>query len=235
MTVNEILALLQSNGSDSIKKILLKHGVKEPFFGVKVEFLKIIQKNIKKDYQLAKDLYKTGNADAMYLAGLIADDALMTKVDLQGWVEMAVSNNISEYTVPWVAAEGRFGYEMGLKWIDDKRENVAAAGWSTLGNLVALKPDGEFDLAVIRSLFARILKDIYAAPDRVKYQMNSFIISVACYVPELTDEALATAKAIGTITIDMNGTACKIPEAQVYVDKLKARGKLGVKKKTVKC
>jgi len=235
MTVNEILALLQSNGSDSIKKILLKHGVKEPFFGVKVEFLKIIQKNIKKDYQLAKDLYKTGNADAMYLAGLIADDALMTKVDLQGWVEMAVSNNISEYTVPWVAAEGRFGYEMGLKWIDDKRENVAAAGWSTLGNLVALKPDGEFDLAVIRSLFTRILKDIYAAPDRVKYQMNSFIISVACYVPELTDEALATAKAIGTITIDMKGTACKIPEAQVYVDKLKARGKLGVKKKTVKC
>jgi len=33
----------------------------------------------------------------------------------------------------------------------------------------------------------------------------------------------------------MNGTACKIPEAQVYVEKLKARGKLGVKKKTVKC
>jgi 3-methyladenine DNA glycosylase AlkD len=235
MNVNEIMTLLQANGSESIKKTLLKHGVKEPFFGVKIEYLKTIQKKIKKNYEFAKELYETGNADAMYLAGLIADDALMTKVDLQNWVEMAVSNNISEYTVPWVATEGRFGYEMGLKWIDDKRENVAAAGWSTLGNLVALKPDGEFDLAVIRSLFARILKDIYAAPDRVKYQMNSFIISVACYVPELTDEALATAKAIGTITIDMNGTACKIPEAQVYVDKLKARGKLGVKKKTVKC
>src|ERR1700749_1934950 len=106
MTVDEIMVQLQANSSESIKKILLKHGVKEPFFGVKVEYLKTIQKKIKVDYHLAKDLYATGNADAMYLAGLIADDKQMTQADLQTWAEQAVSNNISEYTVPWVAAEG---------------------------------------------------------------------------------------------------------------------------------
>src|ERR1700753_2462314 len=100
MTVPEIMAELQAKGSDSIKKILLKHGVKEPFFGVKIEYLKPIQKAIKMDYQLAKDLYATGNADAQYLAGLIADDEMMSKADLENWVERAVSNNISEYTVP---------------------------------------------------------------------------------------------------------------------------------------
>src|SRR6266576_7331270 len=102
MTVKEIMTQLQSQGSESIKKILLKHGVKEPFFGVKVEYLKTIQKKVKKDYQLAKDLYATGNADAMYLAGLIADDEKMTKADLNTWVEKAVSNSICDYTVPWV-------------------------------------------------------------------------------------------------------------------------------------
>lgn len=61
---------------------MLKHGVKEPFFGVKIEYLKPIQKKVKKDYELAKGLYATGNADAMYLAGLIADDDTMTKDDL---------------------------------------------------------------------------------------------------------------------------------------------------------
>src|SRR3569832_1799209 len=74
MTVPEIMSYLEAKGSESIKKILVKHGVKEPFFGVKVGDLKPIQKKIKKDYQLAKNLYTTGNADAMYLAGLIADD-----------------------------------------------------------------------------------------------------------------------------------------------------------------
>src|SRR5436190_16199242 len=89
MTANEIVAELKSRGSESIKKVLIKHGAREPFFGVKVEHLKKIQKRIKKDYQLALDLYATGNSDAMYLAGLIADDAQMTKKDLQRWVEQA--------------------------------------------------------------------------------------------------------------------------------------------------
>lgn len=48
MTVTEIMAQLQANGSDSIKKTLAKHGVKEPFFGVKIEYLKPIQKMIKR-------------------------------------------------------------------------------------------------------------------------------------------------------------------------------------------
>ena len=38
MNVSEIMAELQSKGSESIKKILVKHGVKEPFFGVKIEY-----------------------------------------------------------------------------------------------------------------------------------------------------------------------------------------------------
>src|ERR1700749_4602604 len=100
MTAQEIMTELQAMGNPGIKKILLNHGVKEPFFGVKIEHLKLIQKKVKTDYQLAKDLYATGNADAMYLAGLIADDPKMTEADLQTWVQAAVSNNISESNVP---------------------------------------------------------------------------------------------------------------------------------------
>ena len=36
--------------------------------------LKKYQKRIKKDYQLSLDLYDSGVSDAMYLAGLIADE-----------------------------------------------------------------------------------------------------------------------------------------------------------------
>ena len=44
--------------------MLMKHGIREPFFGVKVEDLKTIQKKIKKNYLLSKELYDTENADA---------------------------------------------------------------------------------------------------------------------------------------------------------------------------
>src|SRR5207302_9008474 len=114
---------------------------KEPFFGVKIEHLKKIQKRIKMNYQLALDLYDTGISDAMYLAGLIADDARMTKKDLQRWVKQAYWYMLSEYTVPWVAAGSPYGRELALKWIESKKEHVAAAGWATLSSFVGITPD----------------------------------------------------------------------------------------------
>src|ERR1044071_7436305 len=111
MTAKEIIAELKPLGSEGYRKILLNHGVKEPLFGVKIGELKKIQKRIKKDYQLALDLYDTGNYDAMYLAGLIADDARMTKADLRHWIAKATHAPLVGSTVPWVAAGSSHGWE----------------------------------------------------------------------------------------------------------------------------
>ena len=235
MTVKEIMSELKLHGSENIKKILLKHGVKEPLFGVKIEYLKPIQKKIKKDYALANELYLTGNADAMYLAGLIADDENMTKKDLQTWVKMAHSTNISNYTVPWVAAGSKHGFELGIEWIDSKEEYIAVAGWSTLAGLVATKTDEELDITAYKKLLVRIEKTIHSAKNRERQAMNAFIISVGSYVKELTKDAIAIAAKIGVVTVDMNGTACKVPDAIQYIKKAEAKGSIGKKKKMLKC
>ena len=235
MGAREILAELKSLGSESVKNIFRKHGAKEPFFGVKVEDLKKIQKRIKKDYQLALDLYETGNSDAMYLAGLIADDAKMTKKDLQRWVEQASWQMQSEYTVPWVAAGSPHGHELALKWIESPKESIATAGWATLSSLVATKPDDELDLAELKKLLQRVQKTIHAQLNRVRYVMNGFVIAVGCYVPDLTELALHVAEKIGSVEVDMNGTACKVPSAPEYIQKVKDRGTLGKKRKSAKC
>ena len=235
MTVKEIMAELQSLGEENIKKIFLNHGMKEPLFGVKVQHLKTIQKKIKKDYQLAKDLYATGNADAMYLAGLIADDEKMTKADLQAWVKQATSQSICENTVAWVATGSKFGYELAMEWIDSGKESIAAAGWSTLGGLVSVKPDTELDLTALKSLLDRVARTIHAADNRVRYTMNGFVICVGAYVMPLEKDALAVARKIGAVTVDMKKTACKVPNAVDYIMKIKERGAPVKKKKTVKC
>src|SRR5437667_12751071 len=112
MTAEEIVGQLKPLGTDSYKKVLRNHGVPEPFFGVKIEDLKKLQKRIKKDYHLALELYDTGIYDAMYLAGLIADDSKMTRKDLRHWLATANCGMLSEYTVPWVAAESKHGHEL---------------------------------------------------------------------------------------------------------------------------
>ncbi len=235
MTVNEIMTELQSFGSEGVKRIFLKHGIKEPLFGVKIADLKTLQKKIKKDYQLALDLYATGNADAMYLAGLIADDEKMTKANLQKWVEQAISNNINEYTVPWVAAGSKFGYEIAMEWIESQHDYIAAAGWATLGNIAALKPDNDLNIASYLILLHRVINSIHASGARVKYCMNNFVINVGSYIAPLTDEAFNATVKIGEVHVNMNGTSCKVPNAAVYIAKVNKSGKLGKKKKTVKC
>ena len=235
MNVQTVMAELETKGSAAIKRILLNHGVKEPLFGVKVEDLKVIQKRVKKDYQLAKDLYATGNADAMYLAGLIADEGKMTKKDLSIWVKQAVSTNISEYTVPWIAAESNFGYELAMEWINEKKAFIAAAGWSTLASLVAIKPDSELDIPTLNKLLERAGKDIHTADSRVRHTMNSFIIATGSYVTSLTDYAINISKNIGVIKVNADGTACKIPNAEDYISKVKGKGRLGKKKKMARC
>jgi 3-methyladenine DNA glycosylase AlkD len=235
MTSTEIMNELKSLGNENIKKVLLKHGVKEPFFGVKVEHLKVIQKKIKMDYTLSLELYATKNADAMYLAGLIADDAKMTKKDLQTWVKLAVSNNISEYTVPWVCAGSKHGFELAMEWIDAKEEHIAAAGWATLSCLMAVKPDAELNIAELKTLLQRIQKNIHTSKNRERHAMNGFIIAVGIYVETLTKEANAVAIKIGEVKVDMNGTACKVPNASEYIQKVMDKNLIGKKRKTLKC
>lgn len=235
MTANEIVQELQSLGSESIKKVLIKHGAREPFYGVKVEQLKKIQKRVKKNYQLALDLYETGISDAMYLAGLIADDEAMTKKDLQRWVEQAYWYMLSEFTVPWVAAGSRFGHEMALEWIESPQENIAAAGWATLSSLAALKDDAELDRKELKQLLQRVQKTIHDQPNRVRHVMNAFVIAVGCYVAPLTDFARKVADKIGPVAVDMGGTACKVPSAPEYIKKAQERGTIGKKRKSAKC
>ena len=235
MTAKEILEELKPLGTDGYKKVLLSHGVKEPFFGVKIEDLKRIQKRIKRDYQLALDLYDTGVYDAMYLAGLIADDPRMTKKDLTHWLENANCKSLCEYTVPWVAAESNYGRELALKWIESKKESMAVAGWATLSSLVAIKDDAEIDLPELKRLLERVARTIHKQPNRVRYVMNGFVIAVGAHVKPLTDLAVKTAATIGEVWVDMDGTACKIPNATEYIEKVRKRGSIGKKRKSAKC
>ena len=237
MTAKEILAELKPLGRDSYKKVMLNHGAKEPLFGVKISELQKIRKRVKKDYQLALDLYETGNYDAMYLAGLIADDAQMTKKDLQRWVALANTAQppLASCTVPWVAAGSPHGWELALEWIDSKKPLTAAAGWATLTSLVSIKADSELDLPKLKQLLDRVRKNIHQAPDDVRYQMNWFVIALGSYVASLTDIAIATAEKIGPVEVDMGNTSCHVPFAPDYIRKVQSRGSIGKKRKSAKC
>lgn len=235
MTAKEIMEQLEGFGNEGTKKVLMKHGAKEPFFGVKVADLKKILKKTKKNHELSLELYATGNTDAMYLAGLMADEKQITKKQLNAWVKKAYWSYLSEYTVPWVASETDYGIELGLEWIESKKETIAAAGWATLASCASVKDDSELDLKLYKKLLKRAEKEVHTAQNRVRYTMNGFIIAVGAYIKSLTDEALSIGERVGKVDVDVNGTACKVPLIPVSIGKVQARGSIGKKRKTARC
>jgi hypothetical protein len=171
----------------------------------------------------------------MYLAGLIGRGAEMTEKELDEWARTATWQMISEYTVPWVAAEHPKAWSVALKWIDAPEEKVAAAGWATLAGVVATRPDSELDLAGVEKLLDRVVKSIRKAPNRTRYAMNGFVIGVGGSVKPLTKKALAAAAKIGRVDVDMGDTECRTPDAAAYIRKIIDSGRHGVKRKTMKC
>jgi 3-methyladenine DNA glycosylase AlkD len=235
MTLSEVMTELQKLGTEQTKKTWTNHGAKGDFWGVKIGDMKVIQKKIKHDHELALALYNTGNTDAMYFAGLISEPKKMSKKDLSHWAKTATWHMLSEYTVAWTAAESNFGRELAIEWIESKEEGVASSGWSTYSNLLALKSDDELDAKEIKKLLQSIGKTIHQQPNRIRYTMNGFLISVGAYYLPLADEAKRVAKAIGKVSVDMGGTACKVPDAISYIEKMELMGRVGKKKKTVFC
>lgn len=235
MKLKDVMAELKAKGSASVKTLLLKHGAKEPFFGVKVGDMKPIAKKLKGAQTLALELYATGNGDAQYLAGMVADGRLMTAKELQAWADTAAWDMISGNTVAWVASEHPEGFALAKKWSASKDEQIARAGWSTLGALAATIPDTDLPVAEYGKLLDRVAKEMPKASDGARYSMNNFIIMVGTYVAPLGAKAITTARAVGKVEVDMGDTACKVPDAESYIIKARRGAPVAPKRKTVRC
>ena len=235
MSVQEIMDQLQEWGNENSVKIFKNHGAKDPIYGVKVGDLKKIVKKVKKDHDLALQLWDTGNSDAQYLAGLIADETKVTKDQLQKWAEEASWYMLSDYSVAALASESPYGLELAREWIKSDKQLVASAGWATFNGMLSTKEEDAYDMREIANLLTFVEKNIHEAKNRVRYTMNSFVISVGGYIPSLSEKAIEVSKKIGKVNVYMGKTSCKVPYAPDYIEKMIARGTLEKKRKVARC
>jgi 3-methyladenine DNA glycosylase AlkD len=234
MQAAEILAQLENMGSEGTARVLRNHGAHDPCLGVKIGDMKTLQKQLKKNYSLSLELYDSGVYDAMYLAGLIADPERMTKKDLTCWVK-AASRPIASYVVGPIAAGSPAGWSQALAWIKSKKEIENIAGWAAVSAVASLYPDEKLDLVAYRHLLTEAERTIHSAKDAVRSQMNSFVIAVGSYIRSLTETAIEAGHRIGVLKIDTGDTACEVPFAPDYIQKVKARGTIGKKRKFAMC
>lgn len=170
---------LEALGKERMKKMYMTNGAQEPLFGAATGAMKPIKRKIKINQPLAEELYATGNYDAMYFAGVIADPKAMTEADFNRWIDKAYFYMLSDYVVAVTLSESDIAQEVSDKWIESGEELKMSAGWSCYCWLLGNRKDSEFSEDKISNMLDKVKASIHEAPERTKSAMNNFVYTVA--------------------------------------------------------
>ena len=235
MDVQSVMRELEALGTERTKRSYLSRGVREPLFGVATGAMKPLKKRIGVDQELAAELWDTGNYDAMYFAGMIADTRVMTEADFDRWIDDAYCALISDFIVAVTLAESPLAQPVADRWIRSGDENRASAGWACYEWLLGWRPDAYFEGETIRELLGLAAATIHEAPPRVQRAVRNFIVAVGVSYAPLHDDALRTADDIGVVEVVVNGERTPLASAAEQIRAAAAKGRIGFKRRAVRC
>ena len=235
MNVETVMQELESLGKERMKKMYMSNGAHEPLFGVATGAMKPLSKQIKINQALAEELYATGNYDAMYFAGVIADPNGMTEADYDCWMDAAYFYMLSDYVVAVTLSESSIAQQVADKWIASGEDLRMSGGWSCYCWLLGNRKDVEFSESKLSKMLDLVKETIHEAPERTKSAMNNFIYTVGIsYVP-LHEKAVTIAKEVGIVEIKRDNKKNSYLNAFENIQKEIDKGRIGFKRKHVRC
>ncbi|MGG0666679.1 DNA alkylation repair protein [Viridibacillus arvi] len=235
MNLQTVMQELEALGKERTKKMYITNGAHEPLFGVATGAMKPIAKKIKINQSLAEELYATGNYDAMYFAGIIADPKAMTESDFDRWMDGAYFYMLSDYVVAVTLAEADIAQDVADKWIASGEELRMSAGWSCYCWLLGNRLDEEFSESKIANMIEIVKNTIHVSPERTKSAMNNFLYTVGISYLPLHEKAVDIAKAVGPVEVKRDNKKSSFLNAFESIQKEVDRGKIGFKRKHVRC
>jgi 3-methyladenine DNA glycosylase AlkD len=232
MTVAEILKELESLGNEQTRKTYARHGMTGNILGVRYGDMEKIVKRIRKQPELAAELWESGFHEARIIALKIADPDKLTKATLSKW-----ARDVGESTTMDIAnliSRSKHAVDLVENWTNapaGRQEWKHVVGWTIITVLAGKAV--EIDRSWFAAFLPRIEKEIAGALNWVRYAMNNALIAIGgCDDSKLRDAALAVAKKIGKVEVDHGDTSCKTPDAGPYILKIHEHRK--AKKKTAK-
>lgn len=235
MNLESVMQELEALGKERTKKIYMSNGAHEPLFGVATGEMKPIKRKTKLNQELADQLYNTGNYDAMYFAGVIADPKAMTEADFERWMDGAYFYMLGDFVVAVTLAETDIAQEVADKWIASGDDLRMSAGWSCYCWLLGSRPDAEFSRDKLEAMLEQVRKTIHAAPVRTRYSMSNFLYTVAVSYKPLHEQAFETAKAADPVEVRLDNDKSKILQAPANIQKAIDKGQIGFKRKYARC
>jgi len=221
MTVNEVLAKLESLGDAARRKHNIKAGAPDNQFGVKLGDIRTLAKSIKADHALALKLWETGNVEAQLLATLLMNPKLLSAAELDALTRTTSFAQVADWLNAYIVPQHPENEALRIKWMKDKDRWAARAGWNLTASRVN-KGTADFDLA---AMLDRIEKELPKAKPEVQWTMNNTLGAIGIHDAKLRKRAVAIGEKIGLYRDWPVSKGCIPPYVPVWVDAMVKRQK----------
>lgn len=228
----EIMEELKSYGTDQNIKVYKRHGLDMELYGVSVANIKKVAKKYKGHTEVAIPLLRSKNHDAMYLAQYMIDPKDITKELIEEVALYSDSHDIHEHILSNLGVmKPEITLDCVYSWINHDDFRLRRTAWAIYQNALSFLPNEMFDKDDIVKRLIYIKENIHNEENRVRYIMNGFVIAVGSFYPELLDDAKHIAEEVGKVEVFMGQTACKVPFAPDYIQKVESMDRIGRKRK----
>jgi len=130
MMVDEILDLLKQKSNPAYRTGMLRFGVdNSKALGLPIPELRKLAKSLKKNHQLALELWDTGIHKARILASMIDDPALVTPAQMDSWTNDFYSWDLCDQVCGNLFDRTPFAMEKALAYTTQQEEYIKRAGF----------------------------------------------------------------------------------------------------------
>lgn len=148
MKLEEVLDQLRQLGDNSSLPGMARYGiVVDKALGIRMPILRALAKSIRKDHDLALELWNTGIHEARLLAVFVADKKQVTEDMMEAWVKDFNSWDICDQACSGLLDKTRWAYDKAIEWTSRTGEFEKRAGFVMMACLAVhdkKAPDEKF-------------------------------------------------------------------------------------------
>ncbi len=228
MTVKEVLAELESLGSEARRKHNAKTGPDgipgaplDKQYGCKTGDIRKLAKKLKTNHELALKLWKTGNVDAQMVAILAMDPKELSAKQLDAMVREVRFAWVAQWLMSYVVAKHPEKDALREQWMKKSEKDgwAARAGWHLTASKVS-KDAKDLDLD---ALLDRIEKEMPKAKPETKWTMNDTLAAIGINHAKHRKRAIAIGEKLGIYRDYPVSKGCTSPFAPLWIEEMVKR------------
>ena len=215
-TSTEVLATLASLENEKIRAVNARHGDDHV---VNLTKLRAVAKDLKKNDELAAELWDSGDTAARLVAILIMRPKAWSEAQLDEMLRDSRVPKVHGWLVSYIVKKSPHAEALRGSWMDDPDPVVASAGWALTSERVNRKPEGLDESGLLDVIEAEMAD----APERLQWAMNETLSYIGIENPDLRNRAIDIGERLGVLRDYPTSPGCTSPFAPTWITEMVAR------------